>query len=416
MDQTKLKILLEKCRQGNCTAEELLLIDKWYDSLGPSTRLDKEKAADFLQQLEDGGAGFEARMYEDFLAHLAEQKSPSTENSERHKPASNQTKFKWFKISASVIVLLGLSWWAIQFSAKSRSGNPTVRLADTIQPVNLIGSPGQNRAILTLAGGKTIILDTLQNGLIATQGGINLVNKAGTLNFSAQNQSGAAATPLSGQNMLQTAPGEQYKLILPDGSKVWLNAASRLEFPASFAGLKTRTVKLEGEAYFEVVHDSQQPFMVQTTRQTIEDIGTAFNVSAYRDDPFTKTTLLEGAVQVSSPANRQAASKTLTPGQQASLSNTDQAGGIQVAQVSTQSVIAWKNGYFQFDGEDIYAIMRRVSRWYKVQVVYDAPLPESSMEGSMSRFENVSKVLNIIEKTGLFKFKMEGSTVHVSSQ
>lgn len=362
-------------------------------------------------------------MYEGFLSKLQQHQDRPTENTEDHQFTKYSKRNKRLIAAASILLLLGLGWWGIRFIAKPGSHQiRTARLADTIQPVSVAGSPGQNRAILTLAGGQTILLDTLKNGLIATTGGLKLVNKEGTLNFSmpeagAQNTSGPTASRPAGHNTLRTAAGEQYKLILPDGTKVWLNAASTLEFPASFAHVKTRSVKLEGEAYFEVVHNSQQPFMVETAHQTIEDLGTAFNVTAYKDDPFTKTTLLEGAVQVSNATGRQSAPKTLVPGQQASVANADHGEGhIRVASVETESVVAWKNGYFRFDGEDIYAIMRRVSRWYKVQVVYDEPVSKNSMEGSMSRFENVSKILNIIEKTGLFKFKMEGSTIHVSAQ
>ncbi|UAY55502.1 FecR family protein [Arachidicoccus terrestris] len=423
MDQVRLKALLEKYRQGSCNAEELALIEDWYENLGLNRKLNKEKAASFLRQLENAGPDFEEHMYEGFLSKLQQQQDRPAENIEDHQFTKYSKRNKRLMAAASIILLLGLGWWGIRFIANSGSHQiQTARLADTIQPVSITGSPGQNRAILTLAGGQTILLDTLKNGLIATTGGFKLMNKAGTLNFSmpeagAQNTSGPTASAPAGQNTLRTAAGEQYKLILPDGTKVWLNAASTLEFPASFAQAKTRSVKLEGEAYFEVVHNSRQPFMVQTAHQTIEDLGTAFNVTAYKDDPFTKTTLLEGAVQVSNAAGRHRAPTTLVPGQQASLANADHGeGNIRVARVETESVVAWKNGYFRFDGEDIYAIMRRVSRWYKVQVVYDEPVSKNSMEGSMSRFENVSKILNIIEKTGLFKFKMEGSTIHVSAQ
>lgn len=420
MDQARLKALLEKYRQGSCNAEELSLVEDWYENLGLNSELNKEKAASFLRRLENAGPDFEEHMYEGFLSKLQQQQEATPENIEDYGFTKYRKRNNRLIAAASIILLLGLGWWVVRFKAHT-SSRQTARLADTIQPVRIAGSPGQNRAILTLAGGQTILLDTLKNGLIATSGGIHLINKAGTLNFStleagAQNISGSTASMLAGQNTLHTAAGEQYKLILPDGTKVWLNAASTLKFPASFAHLKTRSVQLEGEAYFEVVHNSQQPFMVQTAHQTIEDLGTAFNVTAYQDDPFTKTTLLEGAVQVSNAVSRHTAPKTLVPGQQASLANADHGdGNIRVERVETEGVVAWKNGYFRFDGEDIYAIMRRVSRWYKVQVVYDDPVSKNSMEGSMSRFENVSKILNIIEKTGLFKFKMEGSTIHVSA-
>ncbi|GAB3349277.1 DUF4974 domain-containing protein [Arachidicoccus ginsenosidivorans] len=432
MDQSTLITLLTKYQQGTCNTEELQQIDTWYAGLDTNTAFDKQKASRFLQQLDHADADFEQRLYLDFLNKLQQEKesetsSSITDNLEQQRISHHKQFFKKLKIACSIIAILGLSLWALRTLTDHKDfENQTAKLADSLQPAFQIGMPGQNRAILKLAGGQTIILDTLQNGLIATQGGMQLINKAGTLNFATltkeekqnkTNQKDAGAA-LTGNNILQTAPGEQYKLILPDGTKVWLNAASSLEFPASFAHLKTRTVKLEGEAYFEVVHNSNQPFTVQTAHQTIEDIGTAFNVSAYKDDPFTKTTLLEGAVQVRNTASRQITTKTrsLVPGQQASSSNADMGSGdLKVTRIDTDGVIAWKNGYFQFEGEDIYAIMRRVSRWYKVQVVYDGPIPKSRMEGSMSRFERVSKVLNIIEKTGLFEFKTVGNTIHVSA-
>ena len=265
-------------------------------------------------------------------------------------------------------------------------------------------APGGNRAVLTIADGSAIVLDSIGNGTVTKQGHTSIIKtSSGNLAYTNEGKDAAETLQPAVFNTLTIPKGGQYQLVLSDGTKVWLNAASSLKYPTSFEYLKSREVELEGEAYFEVKEDRTKPFFVHTAKQIIEDMGTQFNVSAYADDDLVKTTLLGGSVKIND-------SRVLTPGQQAVV---DPKGHISVSKVETAPVVAWKNGYFEFDDEDIYDIMRKVSRWYNVEVIYEKDLAADKMEGSMSRFANVSSLLNILQKTKLFHFRIDQRKIYV---
>jgi transmembrane sensor len=209
-------------------------------------------------------------------------------------------------------------------------------------------------------------------------------------------------------NTISTPIGGQYQVILPDGSRVWLNAMSSIKFPVSFSTLKERRIELSGEAYFEVEHDKDHPFKVITAKQEVEDLGTQFDVNAYADEASTKTTLLKGSVEVTAGDNV----SLLKPGQQAKVTNN-----ITVAEVNTQAVIAWKNGYFMFDDDKLDDIMRLVSRWYNIKVIYaDESVKDETFGALSTRFANISILLNIMEQTGNAHFKINGSTITISKK
>lgn len=263
-------------------------------------------------------------------------------------------------------------------------------------------SAGKNTATLTLANGKKIVLADSQDGKLTNQAGSEVTKTTdGTLEY--HPVATGAAIDIQ-YNKLSTARGEQYQITLPDGTKVWLNAATTLTFPTSFANLPARKVDVTGEAYFEVAPDAAHPFIVRTTQQEVKVLGTSFNINNYADEPLAKTTLIQGAIKINNE-------KTLTPGQQA-ISTKD--GTIKITTVATEATIAWKNGYFEFNDENIYEIMRKVSRWYNVEVIYEGDIPTNAMEGTISRFENVSKVLNTIQKTGLLRFRITQKKIYVS--
>jgi transmembrane sensor len=262
-------------------------------------------------------------------------------------------------------------------------------------------SAGKNTATLTLANGKKIVLADSQDGKLTEEAGSQVTKTAeGRLEY----HPGTAAAAVPQYNILNTARGEQYQITLSDGTKVWLNASTTLTFPASFANMATRKVTVTGEAYFEVAQDAAHPFIVNTGKQEVKVLGTHFNVNSYPDEPSVKTTLLQGAVKINNE-------KTLTPGQQA-ISSKD--GTLKITTVSAEAVIAWKNGYFEFNDENIYDIMRKIARWYNVEVIYEGDIPMNGMEGAISRFENVSRVLNTIQKAGLLKFRIEQKKIYVS--
>lgn len=205
-------------------------------------------------------------------------------------------------------------------------------------------------------------------------------------------------------NTLSTAKGETYKVNLPDGTQVWLNAASSLTYPARFTSTN-RKVTLTGEGYFEVAKDKAHPFIVGTDKQDVTVLGTHFNINAYTNESATKTTLLEGSVKVTADNQQQ----IIKPGQQAALRN----GGIKVLEIDTELATAWKNNKFIFDGDDIQYIMRMVERWYNVEIVYDTYTANEKFYGGVSRYENVSEVLKSLESTGKIHFKVEGRKIFV---
>jgi ferric-dicitrate binding protein FerR (iron transport regulator) len=266
--------------------------------------------------------------------------------------------------------------------------------------------PGGDKAILTLANGSQIILDNVQNGVVATQSGISIRKDAnGKVVFDAS--SVAVRNLVPGFNTITTPRGGQYQIVLPDGSRVWLNAASSLKFPTFFPGSE-RNVELTGEAYFEVAKNKDKPFKVFSQNQTVEVLGTHFNINAYPDEGVISTTLLEGSVRVSkhsADGRKETGERLLKPGQQAKLG-----ADIQVSNADVQAAMAWKNGYFVFAHEPIQNIMRQLSRWYDVDVVYQGKATTENFTGTISRFENISEVLDMLQLTGAVHFKIESQT------
>jgi ferric-dicitrate binding protein FerR (iron transport regulator) len=207
-------------------------------------------------------------------------------------------------------------------------------------------------------------------------------------------------------NTLTTKPGEHYSLLLPDGTKVWLNAASSITYPVVFKG-DERNVKVTGELYFEIVHNAKQLFRVAVKDQVVEDIGTHLNINAYDDEPAVNTTLLEGSIRVI----KGNASAILAPGQQATMAPDD--SRFQIKQVDGNEAVAWKNGYFYFDRADIKMVMRELARWYNIQIVYKGELPNKTFKGKVYRNINASEALRILSYFGAH-FKIDGKTITVT--
>lgn len=273
--------------------------------------------------------------------------------------------------------------------------------------------PGGDRARLELADGSVVVLENVSNGNLQSQGGTQVVKQDGQLVYNAAE--GNHSVEIS-YNTISTPKGGQYQVILADGSKVWLNAGSSLRFPTAFTD-KEREVELTGEAYFEVAQRTvpsgrdrvRVPFKVKTYDVSVEVLGTHFNVMAYSNEKSINTTLLEGSVKVSQPATHQ--SQLLRPGQQAKVT-----GRIQLLNVDTEEIVAWKNGFFQFNGADIKTVMGQIERWYDVEIDYEGELPLKHFTGVISRNINVSKVLNMLELTGGVKFEIKGKKISVVSK
>lgn len=317
----------------------------------------------------------------------------------------NMRRIRFWLAAASVLVLLMVGGW---FLLTRESGSKQLAINKVAQAQQDI-LPGGNRAILTLSNGANIQLDTAANGTLAREGASKIIKLSdGRLAYEGDNGKAAAVE----YNTVSTPRGGQYQLILADGSKVWLNAASSISFPTAFTGGE-RNVTITGEAYFEVAHNPEKPFIVQInsamgTGARVAVLGTHFNINAYDDEHVIKTTLLEGAVKVS---NSNAAT-VIAPGQQASL--RDMSGTISVAgNVDVEQVVAWKNGFFQFQNYTIQDIMRQLSRWYDVEVEYRGKIPEGHYVGKPSRNLKLSEILKIIEYSGV-KLDVKGNKIIVS--
>lgn len=262
--------------------------------------------------------------------------------------------------------------------------------------------PGKNKASLTLANGSHITLDDAANGNLAKQGGVQIVKtKDGQLIYKAS-QTAASANE---QNTIETPNGGQYMVILPDNSKVWLNAASSLKYPVSFINSKNRIVELKGEAYFEIAKEKTHPFIVKTDRQQVEVLGTHFNINSYSNEPAAATTLLEGSVKISNAVDY----KILKPGEQALLTTKS----LNVGLANTEEAIAWKNGYFRFNDEKIQSIMRKIARWYNVEVAFEGEISGEDYNGKISRFKSIAQVLEMLSSTNTVHFKISGRRIIV---
>lgn len=328
-------------------------------------------------------------------------KIEQTLQSEKSKPAAKN--YTWISAAAAVVILFALSALLLKSFHRPLS---TAMNKPKPSKVNDPG-PGGNKAVLILANGKKIILTDASNGTLNQQGGI-IVKKQrdGQLQYIVQRDKSEHASGTISMNTISTPRGGQYQLVLADGTKVWLNAASSLQFPSSFAG-KERKVELTGEAYFEVAKNKAMPFKVSFNHTEVEVLGTHFNIMAYPNEAQTKTTLLEGSVKISNSLGQQ----LLLPGQQAITATN---GTLKVIEADIDETMGWKNGYFVFHNADIHEIMKQAERWYDVDVTYKGNINDKQFGGRISRYKNISKLLENLELTGSIHFKVEGTKVIVT--
>lgn len=295
-------------------------------------------------------------------------------------------------------------WWAAACALFMVSGAYYYHLSTSVHPTAIVATspvkdiaPGGNRAMLTLSDGSQIPLDSAGNGVLAQQGNTRITKLSnGQL---AYNESGGREDKVL-YNTMSTPLGGQYKLILPDGTAVWLNAGSSIYYPTAFTG-QERKVTITGEVYFEVAKNEKMPFLVKANNITIAVLGTHFNINAYKDEASTNTTLTEGAVKIIAHQQQQ----TLTPGQQARVGTTGQS--IQVVDhVDLSQVLAWKEGFFSFNDADLPTVMRQLSRWYNVDVKYEGDIPQRVFSGEIGRNLSLSQVLKGLSKTRI-RYRIE---------
>lgn len=320
-------------------------------------------------------------------------------------------KISWYRYVAAIAAMSAMVVTGIYFYQKNNTASSFQTKTTDIQA-------GKNKATLTLSNGKVINLDSATNGEVAQQSGLTITKNAeGQIAYNIV-ESTEKKTPASSElayNTITTPRGGKYQINLPDGSKIWLNAASSLKYPITF-GKDKRKVELTGEAYFEVAKVSinedkalRKPFVVTTDRQEVEVLGTHFNINSYTDENQTKTTLLEGAVRVTS-LGAQHTSCILKPGQQTILINNS----LTTSTVDAEETIAWKNGYFQFNESDLGSIMRQLSRWYDVDVVFEGRSPTDLFHFRVPRNQSLTEILKIFEINGI-NLKIEGRKLIVKS-
>jgi ferric-dicitrate binding protein FerR (iron transport regulator) len=318
---------------------------------------------------------------------------------------------QWWKFAAAALVLFTAGAGAYWLSRSHTSTSIVQQHSSS----NAAIQPGGNKAILTLADGSTISLNEAQNGTLAQQGSTRVVKLAnGQLAYQVP---GATAATANLYNTIVTPRGGKYHITLPDGSQVWLNAASSLHYPTAFSGA-AREVTLTGEAYFEISENAAMPFRVRVNNMQVDVLGTHFNVMAYTDEEAIHTTLMEGSVRVSNPTSTNHTSSNptsaiLSPGQCASLYHNN--GTLKVQRhVNTEEAIAWKNDLIQFAGTDIRAAMRMIARWYDVEVEYRGNIPNAHFRGGLSSNAPVSQVLNMMQQTGEAHFEISGRKIIVT--
>lgn len=330
---------------------------------------------------------------------------------EEQQEAPVRRLFTWPRMAAAILFIL-VTGAAVYYLVPGKKKE--VSISKVIQPKKEIPS-GKDGAVLTLADGTSIVLDSAANGDLTVQGAAKVVKVNGMLLYDKLGTKDKMITMQEPMfNLLSTPKGRQFQLLLPDGTKVWLNAQSSIRFPTVFVG-GDRTVELTGEAYFEVFKDARKPFHVKVQAHhtgkeglDVQALGTSFNINAYADEPIIQATLIEGSVKLQTDNDQE----IIVPGQQGVLSSrTDQ---IDLKKADTERVLAWKNGYFILNGTSIQAVMRQLSRWYDIEVVYKGDIKGDDFAGEIPRSANLSNVLQMLAYTDIVHFTVDGRKVTVT--
>jgi len=388
MSKNEVEKLLERYRSGLCTEEEKALVESWH-----------------LSELSNKNVDV------DHVELIDARKQIWNAIQEETEINSARKNILWPKLAAAAVVLFFIGFVINQQLEKQLNTRQQISKTQ-----DKIIQPGGNKATLTLGDGSKISLTDATDGVIAKQAGINITKtNDGELIYTV-----AAASDLKKDlyNTIETPRGGQYQINLPDGTKVWLNAESSLRYPAAFDDAQ-RMVELKGEAYFEVAkrlnkNGSRVPFKVKTElgggrNQEVEVLGTHFNINAYNNEPGNKTTLLEGSVKIKNLQSN--TTVLLKPGQQSVVSPLSPA--VLVTTVDAEESVAWKDGFFSFNEENLETIMNKISRWYSVDVDYTGNKINKTFGGRISRFNSVNEVLDMLQTTGAVRFKIEGRRILV---
>lgn len=376
-DQKYVQEILKRYELGTATPEEILFVETYFDYQDEMNR----QQAPFASEAEK--AMLEKEMQEKLLRQVRGEETPVL-------PMKRSLPLRW---AAAAILLIGTGIAAYLYFANTSADQPVI--AQTGQSLTV----SRDRAVLKLANGQELPLDSL-HGNILQQQQLTVNNDSGMLQYNSN-------TTNPENHTLYTRNGTQYELQLPDGTHVWLNAASSITYPTKFTG-SNRDVTISGEAYFEVARNRNMPFRVKANNMQIEVTGTHFNVNTYTNEPFLTTTLLEGGVKVTRNNN----TVQLTPGQQ-SRSGAD--GKISVSNdVNTEEVMAWKNGYFHFESASLESIMRQVARWYDLQLVYEGAISKEKYFVIIKRNSSLQAVLKVLEANNV-RFTIDGKKLTVKA-
>ncbi len=397
MDSIKLLIL--KYLREEITPNEQLELDSWLAESNDNIALFEEmndpvRVGEALAKMD---SMHEGQVWERLQVYSAIHRKEDAKGTLVHRVHFLRASRRWAAAVTLLIIGAAAAWWYMHQHPSPQVVAGQVKASDV--------APGGNKAVLTLASGAQIILDSAHNGTLAQQGNATVSKTdSGKLSYNILNERPTAVL----YNTLTTPRGGQYQLTLPVGTNVGLNAASSIRYPTAFAG-KERQVEVTGEVYFEVVKNASKPFKVKVgDGAEVEVLGTSFDVNAYPDEALVKTTLLEGSVKVSANGS----GVTLKAGQQAKIAEN---GKLSVtSDVDTEEAVAWKNGKFIFSGNDIGSVMRQISRWYDVDVSYQGDFQGDEFVGVISRFKNASEILRMLEQTRSVKFNIEGKKITVS--
>jgi ferric-dicitrate binding protein FerR (iron transport regulator) len=380
MTDKELAKLLDRYMNGVSSDEETCELFEYIDNPHNEHQI-KETIGDALHN-EPGIDALPVHRLNAILSQILEHETPVA------KLPQGRQKRHWppIAVAASILLVIGLGGWFFLLHKKipfSQYTNNTVARKQIV--------PGGNKAIITLSYGTNITLGNAKIGRLATQGNTQIdQTKNGPIRYVAKRIADSKPSDALMYNTASTPRGGQYEFVLSDGTKVWLNASSSIRFPVVFKGSERR-VQITGEAYFEVVHDAAKPFRVEARGQTVEVLGTHFNVNSYDDEASVKTTLLEGSVKVTA----EGCNAIIKPGEQSDLKD----GKLSVNKVDVDGVVAWKNGYFIFDNEDIRSVMKLISRWYDVDVTYHLS-KNVRVGGTFSKAENLDHLLKSFELIG----------------
>jgi hypothetical protein len=304
----------------------------------------------------------------------------------------NITSPTWYKITgvaAAIILIISISYL---FLNRSTYTDHTATIIE----------PGRDKATLVLSSGKTIVLEDVANGKLTEELGTTIEKtEKGGINYKIEGNTDVRIA----MNLLNVPKGGQFQITLSDGTKVWLNSNSSLKYPSAFS-TSERRVELTGEAYFEVSKNKQKPFIVETSLQKVEVLGTKFNINAYDDESSTQTSLAEGSVRVSCKNN----TTLLKPGQQSTL--TDQ--NIAVRSINLDQVLDWKNGDFNFSNNNLKEIMRKISRWYNIEVIFEGPISQETYVAQISRKKRLNDVLRALQLSGSIKYSIRNNKLYIS--